>query len=102
MPSLAFHDITGSALGSSQASLTQLPGVFGINRNRCSASAEISVRLGRKSAFGFPRNGRSFSPVLHICRGQIVEHRRIDYRQDTAFDQLNRLLQVHLLSMEAA
>src|SRR5215467_1021768 len=65
VPSLAFHDVTGCARAFSQASLTQLPGVFGINRNRCSASAEISVRLGRKSAFGFPRNGRSFSPVLH-------------------------------------
>ena len=77
MPSLAFHDVTGSARGSCQADLTQLPGVFGINRNRCSASAEISVRLGRKSAFGFPRNGRSFSPVLHTeC--YIVRLARID------------------------
>src|SRR6266516_5175582 len=48
-----------------RASLVQLPGVFGINRNPCSASAENGVRLPRKSAFGLVRNGRSVSPVLH-------------------------------------
>src|SRR6266852_5319185 len=48
-----------------RASLLQLPGVFGINRDPCSASAEISVRLRRKSAFGLPLNGRSASPVPH-------------------------------------
>ena len=73
MPSLVLYDVTlidpGLLPGQS---LTQLPGVFGINRNRCSASAEISVRLSRKSAFGFPRNGCSFSPVLHtIIRGEV-------------------------------
>jgi hypothetical protein len=74
VPSLASHDVTGSARGSFQASLTQLPGVFGINRNRCSASGEISVRLDRKSAFGFPRNGRSFSaPTTQGCRSTYAE-----------------------------
>ncbi len=59
-----------------QARLVQLPGVFGINRNARSASAEIGVRLPRKSAFGLVRNGRSFSSVLHNrrCTGMIARH----------------------------
>lgn len=48
-----------------RARLVQLPGVFGINRNARSASAEIGVRLPRKSAFGLVRNRCSFSSVLH-------------------------------------
>src|SRR5712691_2646760 len=42
-----------------RASLVQLPGVFGINRNPCSASTEIPVRHQPKSAFDFVGNRRS-------------------------------------------
>jgi len=42
--------------------------VFGISRNQRSASSQIGVRLRPKSLFGFPRNGCSFSPVLHNKR----------------------------------
>ena len=68
MPSLAIHDVTGSTPGLPGRACFQLPGVFGISRNQRSASSEIGVRLGPKSLFGFPRNGCSFSPVLHNLR----------------------------------
>jgi len=38
-----------------RASLVQLPGVFGINRNQRSTSSEIGVRLAPKWPFGFAR-----------------------------------------------
>ena len=37
----------------------QLPGLFGINRNGCSVSAETTVRLRPQSVYDFVRNGRS-------------------------------------------
>ena len=42
-----------------RAKLLQLPGLFGINRNGCSASAETTVRLRPKSVYDFVRNCRS-------------------------------------------
>ena len=57
MPSLAFHDATGSIpRGLRPGNLLQPPGPFGFNRNDCSASAEISVRLPPKSVYGLGRN----------------------------------------------
>jgi hypothetical protein len=41
------------------ANLLQLLGLFGINRNACSASAETTVRLHPKSVCDFIRNGCS-------------------------------------------
>lgn len=39
-----------------RATLLQPPGPFGFNRNDCSASAEMTVRLPPKSVFGLGRN----------------------------------------------
>src|SRR6476646_2620267 len=60
-----------------QANLLQLPGLFGINRNGCSASAETPVRFRPKSVYDFVRNGCSFSPVIHTqqrCQCQDKAH----------------------------
>jgi hypothetical protein len=66
VPSLALHVLALIDPGFfARARLVQLPGVFGISRNKRSASSEIGVRLAPKSLFGFLRNGCSFSPVLH-------------------------------------
>jgi hypothetical protein len=60
VPSLsAFHDVTGSTQALPGANLLQQPGLFGINRNGCSASAETTVRLHPKQVYDFVRNRRS-------------------------------------------
>src|SRR5262252_2401059 len=72
VPSLAFHDVTGCARAFSQASLTQLPGVFGISRNQRSTWSEIGVRLPPKWPFVFAR-------TTHTHRLPPVPHSRAVY-----------------------
>jgi hypothetical protein len=46
--------------------LLRLPGPFGFNRNDCSASAEISVRLRPKSVYDLGRNRCSACSELAV------------------------------------
>ena len=79
-----------------RANLLQLPGLFGINRNGCSASAETTVRLRPKSVYDFVRNcrspllrnGCSFSPVIH---NTTTGHAPVDIHEHRAIARARRL-----------
>ena len=63
MPSLAFHDVTGSTLAhcpgkpasAARGVRHQPKSAFGFVRNRCTTWAEIAVQLPPKWLFGFAR-----------------------------------------------
>ena len=59
MPARPSTTSTGVDSGVVRANLLQQPGLFGINRNGCSASAETTVRLHPKQVYDFVRNCRS-------------------------------------------
>jgi hypothetical protein len=59
---------TGSTQVLPGPNLLQQPGLFGINRNGCSASAETTVRLHPKQVYDFGRNCETAELALELVK----------------------------------